>query len=139
MDADLYWLAGLLEGEGSFIGPAHGGNKIRVSIGMTDEDVIARVAALLGRDYAARPPREAHHKTNYLTSINGQQAAILMALLRPLMGERRRAAIDRALDAWTPPRTPQAHGLTAYKRGCRCQECAVAKRAEYDRAVARRS
>lgn len=47
---DRYWLAGLLEGEGSFLkGPPSAPRYPVLSLQMTDEDVVARVAAMLGR------------------------------------------------------------------------------------------
>jgi hypothetical protein len=51
-DQDFYWLAGLLEGEGSFLpGPPSAPNSLRIALMMTDADVVARVAALWGVAY----------------------------------------------------------------------------------------
>lgn len=48
-EKELYWLAGLLEGEGSFSpGPTSAPNSARISLTITDADVVARVAALWG-------------------------------------------------------------------------------------------
>ena len=56
---DLYWLAGLLEGEGSFMrGPPSRPNMPAIAIQMTDEDVIQRVAQLWAVCYTA-PARRA--------------------------------------------------------------------------------
>lgn len=47
---DLHWLAGLLEGEGSFLkGPPSAPRHPVVALQMTDEDVVSRVAAMFGR------------------------------------------------------------------------------------------
>jgi hypothetical protein len=47
---ELYWLAGLLEGEGSFVkGPPSRPNCPIVQLAMTDGDVVERAARLLGR------------------------------------------------------------------------------------------
>ncbi len=48
---DAQWLAGLLEGEGSFLaGPPSARNVPRVALEMTDRDVVARAARLLAVD-----------------------------------------------------------------------------------------
>ena len=51
-EKELYWLAGLLEGEGSFMrGAPSRPNTPMVSLSMTDEDVVARVGRMLGVSY----------------------------------------------------------------------------------------
>jgi hypothetical protein len=98
---DLYWLAGLLEGEGSFFpGPPSAPNRPTLVVNMTDEDVVARAAALLGvKVYSWRNRRgdKTHWKTAYRAGISGRQAVALMLQLRPLMGRRRREQIDRVV------------------------------------------
>jgi hypothetical protein len=44
-----------------------------------------------------RPPQKPHHKPTYRAVINGRRAADWMIRLRPLMGERRKEQIDRAI------------------------------------------
>jgi len=52
-EQDLYWLAGLLEGEGSFLKPAPCEPKHpRVALCMTDFDIVMRAANLFGVNYA---------------------------------------------------------------------------------------
>lgn len=105
-DLERYWLAGLLEGEGSFIkGPPSSPRCPIVRLPMTDQDVVERAARLFCKgvghwDRKAERPR----KRVYITSIKGAAAAWLMAILYPVMSSRRRAQIDRALSAHHPER-----------------------------------
>ena len=47
-ETDLTWLAGLLEGEGSFLkAPPSDPNCPRISLEMTDKDVVERAALLM--------------------------------------------------------------------------------------------
>jgi hypothetical protein len=94
----LYWLAGLLEGEGSFVpGSPSSPTMPRITIAMTDEDVIARVADLWGVRYHIDRTKQGHYKTPYIASIKGARAANLMRQLYPLMSKRRQQQIARAL------------------------------------------
>lgn len=52
---DTIWLAGLLEGEGTF--DLHRGKYPRVRVGMTDRDVVGRAATLM--DTRVRPTSRA--------------------------------------------------------------------------------
>lgn len=97
---DLFWLAGLLEGEGSFLKPPPSDLKRpRIKISMTDADVIKRVNQLFAVDYyyTRRTLRKAHWKTEYSTILRGKRANVLMSQLYPLMGERRRSQIQAAI------------------------------------------
>jgi hypothetical protein len=97
---DLAWLAGLLEGEGSFMRPIPSAPRLPiVQLQMTDRDVVERAARLMGlstwRNKSLK--REDHGKDCWATRVNGTRARELMIQLRPLMGERRQAQIDAAL------------------------------------------
>lgn len=112
-DMDLYWLCGLLEGEGSFLaGTPSNPNRTRVHVQMTDRDVIERVARLWVSTVAVRPPQVSHHKESYVTSISCRRARDFMVLAHPLMGERRQAQIDRALAAHDPRLARRARKLS---------------------------
>ena len=102
---DLAWLAGLMEGEGSFMkGAPSRPNGIRVEVQMTDEDVIRRVAGFFGVTVVAthRHLRHPEWKPVFSTQAKGSRAAGLMKQLRPLMGNRRRHQIDEALRSYVP-------------------------------------
>ena len=101
----IIWLSGLLEGEGSFMrGMPSSPNVPRVSVHMTDEDVIARAARAFGTSYHALQPQRENHKPNYRTILKGWPAVRLMQELRPWMGRRRQEQIDRAVSSWAPRR-----------------------------------
>jgi hypothetical protein len=99
----LHWLAGLLEGEGSFLKPPPSSpNNISVTVQMTDEDVIARVAGLI--DASCHKCDGRGYKPTFRTTISGRRACDLMLRLRPLMGTRRQGQIDAALAKHNPRR-----------------------------------
>jgi len=104
---DLHWLAGLLEGEGSFLtGPPSAPRYPVVALQMTDEDVVARVAAMFERKPGSWQPREARHQQTHLVRSTGAKAVAWMLALRPLMGQRRRMQIDRAVASHARTRRP---------------------------------
>lgn len=97
-DADLYWLAGLLEGEGSFVaGPPSNPGCPQVCLQMVDEDVVARIAKLFAKKYWRCVPKNVRHSPTYKTYLRGLRAVELMHTLRPLMGRRRQGQIDVAI------------------------------------------
>lgn len=101
--SDLHWLAGLLEGEGSFLkGPPSAPRHPVLALQMTDEDVVARVAAMFGRKVSCWQPREARWQRTFVVRVTGAKAAAWMTALRPLMARRRQGQIDRALASYEP-------------------------------------
>lgn len=104
---ELAWLAGLLEGEGSFCeGPPSSPNQPVVQLAMTDRDVVERAASLLGNItvYAKKDRRKAHWKPFFQLKLRGLPAVTLMRTLRPFMGERRRNQIDKAIASYNNKR-----------------------------------
>jgi hypothetical protein len=98
----LYWLAGLLEGEGSFLKPPPSKpTRVILSIEMTDRDVLERVADLLGVGVYDVPSTERTRRwrPSHRVILHNEKAARLMRELRPLMGSRRQHQIDAALAA----------------------------------------
>ncbi len=72
---------------------------------MTDEDVVARVAALWGVAYhevRQQRSRVMGWKPNYYVHLRGRPAVELMERLLPFMGERRQQQIRRALESYNP-------------------------------------
>ena len=99
---DLYWLAGLLEGEGCF--DFHYKNRNtgrgtpRIQLNMTDHDTVRRAADLMGKTYVGTyPPAPQAHKLQHRFSICGDSALRFMKLLYPLMSSRRRQQIDTSI------------------------------------------
>ncbi|MBL8187237.1 MAG: hypothetical protein JNK38_04475 [Acidobacteria bacterium] len=98
---DLMWLAGLLEGEGSFLkAPPSNPNCPRVSLEMTDKDIVERAALLMGGKVVRRILKSSAWKPAYRVIVKGSRAVTLMRLLYPEMGARRRSQIDAALEKY---------------------------------------
>lgn len=104
---DVAWLAGLLEGEGSFSiltvkkGRQAGKRRLQITLMMTDEDVMRRAAVLMGATlYGPYGPYQSCKKPCWQIHVRSHRAAGWMMTLYPLMGVRRREAIESALSEW---------------------------------------
>jgi hypothetical protein len=106
-ETELAWLAGLLEGEGSFLkAPPSSPNSPRVSLEMTDKDVVDRAAALMNGNVVRRDNlKSTRWKPTYRVIVKGLRAAVLMRLLYPQMSARRRLQIDAALSIYIERKT----------------------------------
>ena len=93
---DIAWLAGLIEGEGCFTKCRE---SIRISIAMTDKDVIQRVADMWKSPVGVWTHREGC-KIPYNTIVCGNSAAGWMMTLYPFLSERRRARVRELLAIW---------------------------------------
>jgi hypothetical protein len=93
---DVIWLAGLLEGEGCFTKCRE---SIRISIAMTDKDIIERVAVLFKCPVGVWT-RRGTAKTPYNAIVCGNDAAAWMMMIFPFMGSRRQARIKELLKIW---------------------------------------
>lgn len=103
-ELELAWLAGLLEGEGSFCkGPPSAPNRPRIALQMTDEDVVRRAAYLMVIGYVceSQNKRRPDWKPTFRVMLRGRTAVALMKQLRPLMGARRQQQIDVAIASYT--------------------------------------
>lgn len=104
-EIDLSWLAGLLEGEGSFM---MSGNIVngktyfypKITVAMTDQDVIWRVSDLFGTSVYKIPNKRTDRLQQYRAHVSGSRAAIIMNQLRDHMGSRRKAKIDEILEQY---------------------------------------
>ncbi|WNM70104.1 HNH endonuclease [Myxococcus phage Mx1] len=94
------WLAGLLEGEGSFMSPSPSEpNCPKITLQMTDRDVVEKAARLMGITYIhERAPKNPKWKTTYRICVKGARAVELMKLLRMHMGQRRHKKIGEILE-----------------------------------------
>lgn len=103
---ELYWLAGLLEGDGSFEWAREKGatiSKPRLTLKMTNEEVVRKVAKMLGyqcseKEYPERP----NWNKAFLVRLKGTKTAALMRTLAPLLGERRQQQIRKLLANYEP-------------------------------------
>ena len=102
-DRDLCWLAGLIEGEGTFLaGPPSAPRTPAVQVSMVDRDVIERAGSILQASVYAVPSRRENWKDAYGVRVRGMRAVLWMQRLRPLMGARRQEQIDRAMASYEP-------------------------------------
>jgi hypothetical protein len=106
-DQDLYWLAGWLEGEGSFVAASTGRggryNPPSLDAVTTDEDTAFRVANILGA-HASGPIRrkkapyvKGEPKPIWHIRLRSWRAVAVMRKIYPLMSARRQAQIVRAI------------------------------------------
>ena len=102
------WLAGLLEGEGCFVG-CYGQSQTMtpgISLAMTDEDVVLMARDLMtqigGREIQPRGRKLYSGKTVYTVLLTGLPAVKVMVAVHPYMGARRAAKILSLITAWHP-------------------------------------
>ena len=91
---DTRWLAGYLEGEGSFNYHCY---SQRVGFQTTDVDVAERAAKLIGGEVKGPLFRAKGRQPIYYVQVYGDKARKTMKLVRKHMGLRRKEQIDRAL------------------------------------------
>ncbi len=101
--SDLHWLAGLLEGEGTFLsGPPSAPRSPALQVSMVDRDIIERAGELLSVAVTLSPSRREGWGDAYCVRVRGARAVLWMERLRPLMGIRRQDQIDRAVASYGP-------------------------------------
>lgn len=120
-EIEIAWLAGLLEGEGSF-GSYSKTTKVdlRVQLAMGDRDVVEKAAAIVGGapiytyDRKGQKGFRDHHKPQHKFQLRGYKAVRVMEAILPFMGERRSAKITALLKAWNErEKRTREHGLPA--------------------------
>lgn len=108
-EIDIAWLAGLLEGEGSFLLDNRSAKRFKVStsppspfikIQMTDEDVIKKVATMVNKNVFSPTRKTVKSKTTYSVHIGDRPTLrILLPRLFPYLGARRQAQAQDLLNA----------------------------------------
>ena len=98
----IRWLAGFLEGEGSFnVHHPNGYRTPRLAINHTDKDVLEKVAKILGSHVQGpHEPYKENYRQQWSIYITGRLAASWMMTLYGLMGERRQKQIEEVLLIW---------------------------------------
>lgn len=93
---ELMWVAGLLEGEGSF---TRNGYRRRVVCTSTDYDVLVKLKNVTGVGAICKTSkRESHHKQAWLWTAGKKVHAVHLATtLYPLMSKRRKLQIENML------------------------------------------
>jgi hypothetical protein len=114
-EAEISWLAGLLEGEGSFwTVKSRAGDKWnaeraydyrypKIVVNMTDYDVVERAAKMFGTSVYRMPLVTRNGKQNkqqWRAQISGSGAAAWMRILHPWLGQRRQAKINEILEEY---------------------------------------
>jgi hypothetical protein len=108
--SELYWLAGLLDGEGCFLVNVY---TPRLALAMTDVDTVERAATLMGAKIG-KPWVLKSGKPYWNFALYGTRAIEWMQTLYVLMSVRRQAAIRRCLKQWRANRN--------YKRKAKLRE-----------------
>lgn len=108
MNSEFYWLAGLLEAAGCFkvtrqkyregVGNVY--PYPAVSVHMSDEEVVARVARIWGVKHCQMKSNPG--VVTFQACITGSKALELMLQMKPMLGTRRQGQIDLALQAIGP-------------------------------------
>jgi hypothetical protein len=110
----LRWAAGLIEGEGCFYLHKKS-NMPCIIIGMTDYDVIQRLAKFLDVTLIGPIKRTNNRKEFWRINFAGKRAAAWAMTLYPLMGTRRRTTITKMITAWRTIPARKRGPTTGYK------------------------
>lgn len=111
-DRDIHWLAGLLEGEGSF---GYKAWSPRIGLQTTDADVVERAAVLLQREPKGPLMRDRNRKPIWYVQVYGAEAAAWMMTLYCLLGKRRKGQIRGALERWRKAKKVMQPWAKVYK------------------------
>jgi len=95
-EKDLYWMIGILEGEGCFHARSNHDCRypVQIVLRMTDKDIVQKVANYWERGIRGYN-RDKRYRTVYVTTISGTEALKWMQKLYPLMGMRRKEQIQK--------------------------------------------
>jgi hypothetical protein len=127
-DAQIAYIAGLFEGEGCIFCGRPG--RLRLIITMTDEDVVRALPNLTGMGNVPPKSRRLPSGKQSYTWVVGRcdDAAELLRLILPWLGERRSEAAKRALRDWDEVAKPRrlwthcSHGHLLSGRNLRISE-----------------
>lgn len=97
--SSIFWLAGFLDGEGTFI---YNGSSPRLQVISTDLDLIQRCKREMNVTTNIYNVKryESHHKRAHGLTINGSFAVSWMMTLYPLMSIRRKSEIREVIEKW---------------------------------------
>ena len=117
---NIFWIAGILEAEGSFMSPPPSSpNRPIVSLQMTDEDIVLKFAQYFNCKYLSRVPlsknKEVKYKRIYQVQIRGKKAVELMVEISSLMSERRKNQIKSALNNYNTKKMQEYYSKESKK------------------------
>jgi hypothetical protein len=100
---EIAWAAGLFEGEGCITRTiSHGITKPRISLGMTDKDVVERFGRIVGLQQIHSmkgPSRQDHWKDCWMwATCKKSEVLRILAMFLPYLGNRRAYKALNALD-----------------------------------------
>ena len=112
---DLGWVAGFLEGEGSFTLTA--AKHPRVIAVQVAHEPLDRLFMFFGGSICEKKPNGFGKKPLRSWAVNGAKAVGIMMTLYPIMSPERKAQIKRTLAAWksTPPNFGENHRIVTVK------------------------
>ena len=117
--AEVGWIAGLVEGEGCIIVRPQS-NTLRLSIEMTDLDVLQKAARLFGptarlsqRTIKLPNPK---HKPRYILHLTGSPMMQWLMTIYSFMGVRRKQKIEDAIRMFKARRNRPSHGAPGRHR-----------------------
>lgn len=94
---ELYWAAGFLEGEGSFMNQRH---QVCVAAVQVQRQPLERLQALFGGKIYECAPRNRLHQSYFKWNTQGRRGAGIAMTLLSLMSPRRMEQIQKALAHW---------------------------------------
>lgn len=120
----IYWLAGLIEGEGCLLlvpsGYSKTKNKPSLQLEMTDEDVIQKVAALFNKKYlCTKRYTRPNSQPTYFVRVYGSEAVGWIYTLYSLLSLRRRAKAREIIGVWKGIIDPKEQQPTTRRRTLR--------------------
>lgn len=110
----LYWLAGLLEGEGCF---SLNKGMPSISLNMTDEDVVVQARNIMCPTYSINIYNPPKGKPAYSFHFGGNLAISWMMTLYSLMKRRRKEKIRELIFIWLGKRDRKIQGANVCKNG----------------------
>lgn len=99
---DIYWVAGILEGEAHF-GVTNAGTHPMIQLIMTDYDIVARIRDLIDKTAVIRrfeDRRKPSYKDVYRVGFHGHQARGWLMTIYPLLSQRRRQIVRDLITNW---------------------------------------
>jgi hypothetical protein len=99
-ETEIAWAAGLFEGEGCISVHGRDGRYVKLTVAITDLDVLERFIAIAepGAPIHKRRIAAVQHRQVYQWCANGRRAIPILEMFIPWFGERRRARALEALD-----------------------------------------
>jgi len=113
---DIYWIAGFLEGEGSFM---RCGGTITVQAAQVQKDPIDKLVDLCQGRVGYYERDNPKHNNYYRWAIYGEAAELVMKAIYPIMSSKRKAKIGELL-SWYATR-PGRNFVKSGRKMCRKQ------------------